>query len=474
MAMAGVIFLLVFSYIPMFGIAIAFKNLDYSMNVMKDLMYKPWVGMSNFVKFVTDAQFGSVMYNTLMLGILELVITFPIPILFALLLNELRSSRFRKVVQTTTYFPYFISWVVFAGIVLNLFLFASKYIVGLIVQSVSIRADGLNNLTDAASNIVSIVSFKLAEKPADKEHPYGHERSEYIASLFVGLGVAFLGYETLKDSILKILRPTPIDFQWYTVAVLVLSIVIKLVMFVYNRRYALRYDSSLLMAAAVDSRSDCIGTTAVLISTCLSPLIHFELDGYMGVIVSLIIFYSAYDLLKSVINDLIGEAPNPETAHELENRVLSNEYVLGVHDLRIHQYGPTVSYATVHAEVNGHDDIMQVHNAIDQIERQVREEMGVDLTIHMDPVLVDDPLTRSYLSKFESAIRVLGQGHWSLHDFRIIPGHDEITVDFDLVVPFDEHRSEEQIEKQLLGYVRTGRKLNLQVTVEHPTLSMPR
>ena len=360
------------------------------------------------------------------------------------------------------------------GIVLNLFLFAGKYIVGLIVQSVSIRADGLNNLTDAASNIVSIVSFKLEEKPADKEHPYGHERSEYIASLFVGLGVAFLGYETLKDSILKILHPTPIDFQWYTVAVLVLSIVIKLVMFVYNRRYGLRYDSSLLMAAAVDSRSDCIGTTAVLISTCLSPLIHFELDGYMGVIVSLIIFYSAYDLLKSVINDLIGEAPNPETAHELENRVLSNEYVLGVHDLRIHQYGPTVSYATVHAEVNGHDDIMQVHNAIDQIERQVREEMGVDLTIHMDPVLVDDPLTRSYLSKFESAIRVLGQGHWSLHDFRIIPGHDEITVDFDLVVPFDEHRSEEQIEKQLLGYVRTGRKLNLQVTVEHPTLSMPR
>lgn len=357
------------------------------------------------------------------------------------------------------------------GIILNLFLFATKYLVGVLVHSVSIRADGLNNLTDAASNIVSIVSFHLAEKPADKEHPYGHERTEYIASLFVGMAIAVLGFETLKESIGKIIHPSPIDFQWYSVAVLALSILIKFIMYFYNRKYARRYDSSLLMAAALDSRSDCIGTAAVLFSTILSPLIHFELDGYMGVVVSVIIFLSAYDLLKSVVNDLIGEAPDPETAHRLESMVLSNDYVLGVHDLMIHQYGPTVSYATVHAEVNGHDDIMQVHNAIDQIERQIREDMGIDLTIHMDPVLVDDPLTRSYLNKFESAIRVLGKGHWSLHDFRIIPGENKIAIDFDLVVPFGEKRSEEELQKLLLAYVRTGRQLDLQITKEHPTLS---
>ena len=356
------------------------------------------------------------------------------------------------------------------GIVLNLILFAGKYLVGVLVQSVSIKADGINNLTDAATNILSIASFYMAEKPADKEHPFGHERTETLASLFAGLGIAFLAYETLKDSIVKIIHPEPVVFHWYMAAVLLFSIVIKGFMFLYNNKYGKKYHSSLLMATAVDSRSDMMGTSAVLVSTLVSPLIHFELDGYMGVVVSGIIFYSAYDVLKNVINTLMGEAPDPQLAQQITNMVLSNEYVLGTHDLMIHTYGPTANYATIHAEVNGHDDIMQVHEQIDRIERLVKEHLGVDLTIHMDPILEDDPLTRSYLNKFREAVRVLGQNEWSIHDFRVKAGSDQIAVEFDLVVPYEVRLTEEQLERQILGYLHTERKISLQLTIEHPTL----
>lgn len=356
------------------------------------------------------------------------------------------------------------------GIILNLILFATKYTVGVLVQSVSIKADGINNLTDAATNIISIASFYMAEKPADKEHPFGHERTETLASLFAGLGIAFLAYETMKDSILKIIHPEPVVFHWYMAAVLVFSICIKGFMYFYNNKYGKKYNSSLLTAAAIDSRSDMLGTTAVLISTLVSPLIHFELDGYMGVVVSLIIFYSAYDVLKTVINSLMGEAPDPQLAQQITNMVLSNEYVLGTHDLMIHTYGPTANYATIHAEVNGRDDIMQVHEQIDRIERLVKEHLGVDLTIHMDPILEDDPLTRSYLNKFKEAVRVLGNNQWSIHDFRIKPGNDRIAVEFDLVVPYEERLTEKQLEDRILKYMHTQRQIDLQVTVEHPTL----
>lgn len=356
------------------------------------------------------------------------------------------------------------------GICLNLILFVMKYTVGVLVQSVSIKADGINNLTDAATNIISIASFYVAEKPADKEHPFGHERTETLASLFAGLGILFLAYETLKDAILKIIHPEPVVFHWYMAGVLVVSILVKGFMFLYNNKYGKKYNSSLLLATAVDSRSDMLGTTAVLISTLVSPLIHFELDGYMGVVVSLIIFYSAYDVLKTVINTLMGEAPDPQLAEQITNMVLSNEYVLGTHDLMIHTYGPTANYATIHAEVNGHDDIMQVHEQIDRIERLVKEHLGVDLTIHMDPILEDDPLTRSYLNKFQEAVRVLGQNAWSIHDFRIKPDSDQIKVEFDLVVPYEVRLTEEELEKRILGYLHTERKISLEVMIEHPTL----
>ena len=357
------------------------------------------------------------------------------------------------------------------GIFLNLLLFASKYIVGWLVQSVSIKADAINNLTDAASNVVSIVSFYLAEKPADKEHPYGHERTESIASLFVGIAIGFLAFETLKESITKIIHPEPVVFHWYMAAVLIFSILVKGFMYLYNRKYAKKYNSSLLMAAALDSRSDCLGTFAVLLSSCISPLIHFELDGYMGVVVSGIIFYSAYDLLRSVINSLMGEAPDAELAQKIEHMVLSSDYVLGTHDLMIHTYGPTANYATVHAEVNGHDDIMDVHEHIDRIERLVKENLGVDLTIHMDPILEDDPLTRSYLSKFKEAVKIVGHNRWTIHDFRVDAHPDRVDITFDLVVPYEEKRKEEQISRQILSYISTARKINLAITLEHPTLS---
>jgi hypothetical protein len=193
-----------------------------------------------------------------------------------------------------------------------------------------------------------------------------------------------------------------------------------------------------------------------------------ELDGYMGVIVSGIIFYSAYDLLKEVINSLMGEKADPQMVHDLTAKLLSNEYVIGLHDLMIHNYGPTKNFATVHAEVDGKSDIMIIHDHIDQIEREVKEELGIDLTIHMDPILVDDPLTQSYDLKFENAVRMLSGGAWSIHDFRVLPREESIDIFFDLVIPYSEHRSEEELTVLLLQYVHTKRQLNMKVNLEHP------
>ena len=214
------------------------------------------------------------------------------------------------------------------GIFSNLFLFVIKFVIGTIVHSVSIQADGVNNLTDAGSNIISILSFHLANKPADKDHPFGHERTETIASLFVGILILVLGFETAKESISKVIHPGSIDFRIASVIILLISIIVKFWMYAYNKKLSKTYDSSLLEATALDSISDVCGTTAVLVSTLLSPVLHFNLDGYMGIVVSGIILYGAYGLLRDMINSLIGEAPDPELVHNIVDRIMAHPAIL--------------------------------------------------------------------------------------------------------------------------------------------------
>ena len=353
------------------------------------------------------------------------------------------------------------------GILNNLFLFVIKFVIGTIVHSVSIQADGVNNLTDAGSNIISILSFHLSNKPADKDHPFGHERTETIASLFVGILILVLGFETAKESISKVIHPGSIDFRLASVIILLVSIIVKFWMYTYNKKLSKTYDSSLLEATALDSISDVCGTTAVLVSTLLSPVLHFNLDGYMGIVVSGIIIYGAYGLLRDMINSLIGEAPDPELVHNIVDMIMAHPAILGVHDMMIHNYGPNKIFASAHVEVDSSKDIFETHDHIDNIEREVKENMNIDLVLHMDPVKVNDPETELYRAKVVKAIHQIDP-KWGFHDFRIVSGPTHVNLVFDLVIPFEEKYTQEEIEAMLLKYIQSDKKIYLVLTIDHP------
>ena len=353
------------------------------------------------------------------------------------------------------------------GIFSNLFLFVIKFVIGTIVHSVSIQADGVNNLTDAGSNIISILSFHLANKPADKDHPFGHERTETIASLFVGILILVLGFETAKESISKVIHPGSIDFRIASVIILLISIIVKFWMYAYNKKLSKTYDSSLLEATALDSISDVCGTTAVLVSTLLSPVLHFNLDGYMGIVVSGIILYGAYGLLRDMINSLIGEAPDPELVHNIVDMIMAHPAILGVHDMMLHNYGPNKIFASAHVEVDSSKDIFETHDHIDNIEREVKENMNIDLVLHMDPVKVNDLETELYRAKVVEAIHQIDP-KWGFHDFRIVSGPTHVNLVFDLVIPFEEKYTQEEIEEMLLKHIESVKKIYLVLTIDHP------
>ena len=353
------------------------------------------------------------------------------------------------------------------GIFSNLFLFVIKFVIGTVVHSVSIQADGVNNLTDAGSNIISILSFHLANKPADKDHPFGHERTETIASLFVGILILVLGFETAKESISKVIHPGSIDFRIASVIILLISIIVKFWMYAYNKKLSKTYDSSLLEATALDSISDVCGTTAVLVSTLLSPVLHFNLDGYMGIVVSGIILYGAYGLLRDMINSLIGEAPDPELVHNIVDMIMAHPAIIGVHDMMLHNYGPNKIFASAHVEVDSSKDIFETHDHIDNIEREVKENMNIDLVLHMDPVKVNDPETELYRAKVVEAIHQIDP-KWGFHDFRIVSGPTHVNLVFDLVIPFEEKYTQEEIEAMLLKYIQSDKKIYLVLTIDHP------
>ena len=353
------------------------------------------------------------------------------------------------------------------GIFSNLFLFVIKFVIGTIVHSVSIQADGVNNLTDAGSNIISILSFHLANKPADKDHPFGHERTETIASLFVGILILVLGFETAKESISKVIHPGSIDFRIASVIILLISIIVKFWMYAYNKKLSKTYDSSLLEATALDSISDVCGTTAGLVSTLLSPVLHFNLDGYMGIVVSGIILYGAYGLLRDMINSLIGEAPDPELVHNIVDRIMAHPAILGVHDMMLHNYGPNKIFASAHVEVDSSKDIFETHDHIDNIEREVKENMNIDLVLHMDPVKVNDPETELYRAKVVKAIHQIDP-KWGFHDFRIVSGPTHVNLVFDLVIPFEEKYTQEEIEAMLLKHIESDKKIYFVLTIDHP------
>ena len=321
------------------------------------------------------------------------------------------------------------------SVVCNLLLFAGKAAVGTLFGSVSITADGLNNLSDASSNIVSLIGFKLGSRPADSEHPYGHARYEYLAGLAVSVMILVIGVELFKESFAKILAPTPVSFGWLTVAVLAASILVKLWMSRLNRTIGQRIASDTLLATAADARNDVITTSVVLVAAVLTQLTGFaRLDGFMGIGVSLFILYSGAMLVKDTIDPLLGSAPDPDLVKHIEEKALSYPGVLGVHDLMVHDYGPGHQFASLHIEFPAEADPLKAHDIIDNIEREFMEKDRLQVTIHYDPIVTSDAAVGVLRSRLMEKARQMDP-RLSVHDLRIVPGDSHTNVLFDLVFP---------------------------------------
>lgn len=323
------------------------------------------------------------------------------------------------------------------GIVCNVLLFAGKFTVGALFGSMAIAADALNNLSDASSNVVSLVGFRLGSKPADDEHPYGHARYEYLAGLAVSVMILVIGIELLKESFLKVLHPTPVTLSALTIAVLVVSILVKLWMSSFNRSVGSRIKSETLMATAADARNDVVTTAAVLAATILAHLTGIDrIDGLMGVGVALFILWSGVGLVRDTISPLLGAAPDPELIDYIEKKALSYPGVLGIHDLMVHDYGPGSKLVSFHIELSADSDVMKSHDLIDSIERDFQVHDHLLVTIHFDPVVTDDPHINE-LRKFlkEQLAEIAPEA--DIHDLRIVPGPTHTNVIFDCAVPAD-------------------------------------
>ena len=320
------------------------------------------------------------------------------------------------------------------GIVTNLILCSIKIFAGFISGSLSIMADGINNLSDAGSSIVTMVGFKLATLPPDEEHPFGHERIEYISGMIVAFIIVIIGLSLLKSSIEKIINPTPVEADIYVYIILASSILLKLWQGIFNRKVGKKINSTAILATAQDSLNDVISTCVVLVGIIVSILTSFNIDGYLGVLVSLFILKSGIDLVKETAKPLIGVAPSKEEVEEISNKILSYEGILGIHDLVFHSYGPNKKFITVHTEVDASVNVMLSHDMIDNIERDFKHDLNIDLVIHMDPVDIKDENTNFY-KKVVLEIVNNYDADFSIHDFRIVSGPTHTNLLFDLVIP---------------------------------------
>lgn len=334
------------------------------------------------------------------------------------------------------------------GIICNLLLFAGKLVVGTLSASVSITADAMNNLSDAASSIVTLLGFKLAEKPADNEHPYGHARYEYLSGLAVAAMIIIIGFELGQSSVEKIFHPTAVEFTWVTGLVLAGSIGIKLWLSRFNGRLGSMIQSATLEATAADSRNDCLSTAAVLLAGLVEQFTSWQIDGWMGLGVALFILYSGWNLAKDTISPLLGECADPQLRNLIVDYIGSQEKVLGFHDLMVHDYGPGQRFASIHVEMDKDEDPLICHEIIDDMERECMQSHGIHLVIHYDPVVVNDPELERMRQLVAAILKVKDQ-RLSIHDFRMVPGSGHTNLIFDLALPFDLQGQEETIKTAL-------------------------
>lgn len=341
------------------------------------------------------------------------------------------------------------------GIIANIVLFVIKLLVGLFTKSIAVTADAFNNFTDSASSLITIIGFKLSKAPADEEHPFGHGRVEYLSALLVSFMVMFVGIQFIKSSFNRIMNPEEVLFETVPFILMLLSILIKIWLSRFNKTIGNKINSSALKASSFDALGDVITSSVVAFSLLLSLWTSFPLDGYIGILVALLILYNGYKLVKETLNPLLGEAPDPELVTAIKESLLSYEYISGVHDLIIHNYGPGRCIASIHAEVPSDINIVKIHNIIDEAEREISAKLNIVLVIHMDPINVDDAEVNNTKKQIEEAIHSLPNIK-SIHDLRIVGEGQHKNIIFDVVIATngkftqrDEAKMKEDINKKV-------------------------
>ena len=320
------------------------------------------------------------------------------------------------------------------GIVVNVLLAAVKFFIGLLSGSLAITADAANNLSDAAGSVMTLVSVRIASKPVDPEHPFGHGRMEYIGSLAVGALIVFMGLSLLRDGITSILHPEALTMSWVMMGVLAVSVLGKLWLYFFYRKTGGAVNNSTLLAAAKDSLGDVLSTSAVLVGTMLNMLFGWKLDGPMGLIVALIVLKAGYEVCRDTVDSLLGGKPDPEKIQQIRELLTAREGILGLHDLVLHDYGPGRCVASVHAEVNAEENILTIHEMIDDAEREIGRVLHLPICIHMDPIVTTDETTNRLSRKLNEFVASIDPA-LSIHDFRMVPGQGHINLIFDCVVP---------------------------------------
>ena len=341
----------------------------------------------------------------------------------------------------------------FMGIALNLLLFAGKLAAGALSGSIAVTADAFNNLSDAGSSVVTLLGFRLAGKKPDADHPFGHGRMEYVSGLAVAGLILLMGAELAKSSVEKILRPESVSFSWLAAAILLVSIGVKVYMYLYNKSVGKKIRSAAMAATASDSLSDTAATAAVLLAMLVGHWSGVQLDGWTGLLVALFILWSAVQAARDTVSPLLGQSPDPLLVKEIEELVMAHDAVVGVHDLVVHDYGPGRRIISLHAEVPADGQVLALHDVIDNIEAELSRKLHCEAVIHMDPVVVGDPQVDALHEKVAALVRTIDP-RITIHDFRIVPGATHTNLIFDAVIPFDERLTRPQVAAQICQLVQ--------------------
>lgn len=339
------------------------------------------------------------------------------------------------------------------GILLNLCLSAGKFLAGVLTGSIAVTADAFNNLSDAGSSVVTLAGFHMAAKKADDDHPFGHGRIEYLSGLVVAVAILLVGLELVKSSLEKILAPEAVSFSWLSVGILLASILVKLWMAAFNKDLSRRIGSAAMAATATDSLSDVVATSAVLLGTLVGRFSGLRIDGWVGILVAAFILRAGWGAAKDTLDPLLGQSPDPELVRGIQETVLGRPEIVGMHDLVVHDYGPGRCMASLHAEVPMDADILVIHDVIDNLERELRRKLGVEVVIHMDPIAVGDPRTDALKAQVTELVRRIDPD-MTIHDFRMTAGPEHTNLIFDVAVPYHCRLEDEQVQEAIGAAVK--------------------